>query len=196
MYKFLLSLRYFRSRFLTLASLLAITFGVAMLVIVLGIMGGYGKQIEKNLRGQESHLQIRGPATFGIHRYSELSEAVLGVEGVTAVAPFIEQLGVYHSGLSFRPSVLIGIDPVAQSRVGELGRYTLRPAELEAISKEHIEAPAGEGADASTSRGTRTAQVIQAVDRLVADPSRAPLSAEEIEALYDLPWRQEVLLRA
>lgn len=194
MYKVLLSLRYFRSRFLTLASLLAITFGVAMLVIVLGIMGGYHVRLQEHLRGQEAHLQIRGPTHFGITRFDELEELLLGVDGVRAVAPFVEQLGVYHSGLSFRPCLLVGIDPVAQSRVADLARYVLRPAELDAIVEEHI-VRAAENAD-SVARATRTANVIRAVDEVIGNPARPELSLEEVASFFDRPWRKEVLERS
>ncbi len=66
MYNYFLSLRYLRSRFLALAAFLATMFGVAMLLIVLSVMGGYLSQLLDIIRGQEAHLRILGSGPLGI----------------------------------------------------------------------------------------------------------------------------------
>ena len=139
MYKLLLSLRYFRSRFLTFASFLAITFGVAMLVIVLSVMGGYLEQIKENLRGQEADLRIRGPGQFPIRQFPELDSVVRSVDNVSATAAFVEQLAVYRTIVSFRPFRLQAVDPTQHARVSGLAKFTLRPSELDEIIADYID---------------------------------------------------------
>ncbi len=75
MYNYFLSLRFFRSRFLTLAAFLATMFGVAMLLIVQSVMGGYMSQLQENIRGQEAHLRILGRnGPLGIKGFTDLEK--------------------------------------------------------------------------------------------------------------------------
>jgi lipoprotein-releasing system permease protein len=195
MYKFLLSIRYFRSRFLAIASLLAIAFGVAMLVIVLGIMGGYLFQLQENLRGQSGHLLISGPQKFGVTGLADLESILLEVDEIEAVTPFVEQLGVYHSGLSFRPCLLVGISPEGQSRVGKLARFTLRPDELEQVLLDDgsVEDPDPNVRQTTATRATRAARLVRRVDRLLASSERRDLTSEEMSGFFDRVSRQRLL---
>ncbi|MEM7232073.1 MAG: FtsX-like permease family protein [Planctomycetota bacterium] len=192
MYKLVLSLRYFRSRFLTIASLLAIMFGVAMLVIVLSVMGGYLVTLEKNLRGQESDLQITGPGLeqYGVQDIDGIEEVLEGMPQVNGYAPFIERLCVYHSGYSFRPFVLKAVDPVAQMAVSDLEHFTLRHDELSQLLGDPGEYCRKGPRDASD---TSDAKIASDLDRLIKDPNRAPLSEDEIEQLFSLEWRRKML---
>ncbi|MBN1442990.1 MAG: ABC transporter permease [Planctomycetes bacterium] len=192
MYKLLLSIRYFRSRFLAIAALLAITFGVAMLLIVLGVMGGYLVQLKENIRGQESHLQVVGPGQYGVPRAEDLEELILGVENVQAAAPFIERLAVYKSLLSFSPCQIKGIDAVRQMGVGALARQMLRPEELQAILDEFLPELGPDGAPMAEPDPTKATR---AVHRLIHDPSRPPLSEEEVARFFTRSWRGDLLRR-
>lgn len=190
MYKLLLCWRYFRSRFLALAAFLAITFGVAMLLIVLGIMGGYLLKLQEHIRGQEAHLQVLGPGQYGVTRIAELEEVIADVPGVLATSPFIERLAVYRTPMSFNPCQLTGVDPVRQARVGTLARFVLRPSELGEIHEEFLRIPkAGEEPPPPPDRTQATARIHQILTR----PGREDLSPEELERFYSLEWRDEVL---
>jgi lipoprotein-releasing system permease protein len=193
MYRLLLSIRYFRSRFLALAALLAITFGVAMLLIVLSLMGGYLVELREKIRGQESHLQIRGHGENDLTRISRLEEALRRVANVAATAPFIERLAIYRSGLSLSPCALKGIDPARQLQVSDFGRQVLRPAELEQVLAEVLPGP-GAGGEEPVKVDLEAAN--RALHKVVAERDREPLRAVELEGLLAKEWRRELLLRA
>jgi lipoprotein-releasing system permease protein len=193
MYRLFLSLRYFRTRFLALAAFLAITFGVAMLLIVLGVMGGYIAQLRENIRGQESHLQVLGPGQLGVTGLLDLEEAIEAVDNVAGVAPFIERRCLLFSGISVEPARIHGIDPVRQARVSDFGRYVLRPAELEAILDAHVPPPPQDETDETEK--VDVPRAIRAVHALIHAPGRAPLSDEEIARFFALDFRAAMLAR-
>jgi lipoprotein-releasing system permease protein len=192
LYKFFLSWRYFRSRFMALAALLAVTFGVAMLLIVLSVMGGYITQVQENIRGQEGHLQITGSRDpFGVRRVLDVVAAASSVENVAALAPFIERMAIYPSGMAFKLCQLKGIDPQAHARVTDFGRYVLRPQELDGILQEHLAAHGS--ASEEPHRDVDQQAATRAVEKLIHAEGRLPLDEREIEDLFSPLWRERVL---
>ena len=183
MYKPFLSLRFFRSRFLTLAAFLSTMFGVAMLFIVQSVMGGYMSQLKTNIRGQEAHLRIIGYGPLGVKNLLDIEEAVKKVPHVRETAPFIERLAVYRSGVSIKPVTLVGIDPVLQAKVSDFSSYLLRPGELEEILRKHHAGPTA----------VDMPLAIDDVHALVGDKDRLPLSDGELRQFFDLEWRIEIL---
>ncbi|MCZ6795600.1 MAG: ABC transporter permease [Planctomycetota bacterium] len=193
MYKLLLSVRYFRSRFLAVAALLAITFAVAMLVIVLAIMEGYLNQVQENIRGMESHLQVIAfRRQFGVRDDDELEELIRLVDNVQATAPFAERGGVYQSVLSFGLCTIKGIDPARQIEVGSFGRFVLRPQELQEILDDHVAIARGRDPDKEPAPPDVPAAT-RAVHELINRPERQDLSGQEVAHLFSREWRSEVL---
>lgn len=189
-YELHLSLRYLRSRFSAVAALLSVTFGVAVILIVLSIMGGYMEVLRETIRGQESHLMVIGTSSFSVTGITELESIVESVKNVKAAAPFIEALAMYKSG-QLNPCQLRGILPGREVRVSEIGRYVLRPAELEALFDR-----LGVGKPDETSEGPAASRPATAlVDEVLRAPSRPPLNAEELERFYDPEFGRELLAK-
>lgn len=186
MYNYFLSLRFFRSRFLTLAAFLATMFGVAMLLIVQSIMGGYMSQLQENIRGQEAHLRILGNGPLGVKGFTDLEGLIRSVPKVREVAPYIERLAVYRSGVSIKPVKLAGIDPVRQAGVSDFASYMLHPAELAKLIEDTAPSPSQDEAPAEIN-------LPQAIHALLSRKDRKPLNAEELQRFFDPRWRSEIL---
>ena len=191
MYQYFLSLRFFRSRFLTLAAFLSTMFGVAMLLIVQSVMGGYMSQLKENIRGQEAHLRIIGNGPLGLKNLSDVEDEVGSIAEVSGSAPFIERLAVYRSGVSIKPVTLAGIDPVRQAKVSDFASYLLRPNELTELLRKHH--PGAGSADEEALAEVDMPLAIGDVHSLLSGPEREPLSDEELRRFFDLEWRIEVL---
>ena len=191
MYQYFLSLRFFRSRFLTLAAFLSTMFGVAMLLIVQSVMGGYMSQLKENIRGQEAHLRITGNGPLGLKNLTEVEDAVKTVEGVSDSAPFIERLAVYRSGVSIKPVTLAGIDPVRQAKVSDFGSYLLRPGELDELLSKH-QPELDETAEEAPAE-VDMPLAIDDVHSLLSNEKRKPLTDEELKRFFSLDWRIEIL---
>ena len=131
-YQLYLSMRYLRSRFSAIAALLSITFGVAVVLILRAIMGGYIHELEQLIRGQEADLLVIGPNRYGIDDVTGLEELVRSLPEVEATAPFVDSFGMVRTD-DFTPCQLRGIQPSDQARVSPLGDYILQPEELSSV---------------------------------------------------------------
>jgi len=190
MYKFFLSFRYFRSRFLALAAFLAIMFGVAMLFIVQSVMGGYMVQVRENIRGQEAHIQILGRGQLGLMDLLDVEAVVGSHPNVLGTAPFIERLGIFRSGVAIRPARVHGIQPVRQAQISDFGRYALRPEELDEILEKHV--PKASADPDAPYVETNIPDAIRETHELVHAEGREPLSQEELERFFSLDFRFEM----
>src|SRR5688572_16979746 len=127
-----LSGRYLLSRSSGLAAVLAVTFGVAIILITLSIMGGYIDELERIIQGQESHMIIIGDRAYDVRDLPAVKRTIEAFPNVAAVSPYIETLAMYRSA-QFNPCHLRGIVPETEPLVTAVGRYTLRPSELDLI---------------------------------------------------------------
>jgi ABC-type lipoprotein release transport system permease subunit len=180
MYVLFLGIRYLRRRFSALAALGAVTFGVATLFTVLSVMEGYKTKLRELVRGSESHLTLIGYPVLSLTGTDRLQEAIRAVPHGEATAPFIESVAMYRTFGRFSFFQLKGVDPVAEAHVGDLGKHLLRPEELDRIL------PPGE--ESLPPRSDLESRVTE-----VLGDGRKPLPNEEIERLFSLEWRREVL---
>lgn len=186
-YELHLSLRYLKSRFSAVAALLSVTFGVAIIIIVLSIMGGYIEALKESIRGQESHIMVMG-APFSLKNIVEVENLLESVENVEATSPFIEILAMYKSG-QFNPCNLRAIQPRKETRVSSIGEYVLRPAELEAI----LEKLATDSPARDPSPGGVPLQPTRLIDEVLHAPQREALSAQELENFFEDDFGRELL---
>lgn len=86
--------------FFTVSSIIGVTLGVSLLVVVMSVMGGFGAEIRRMVVDTEGEIQIKSAST--IQGYAELVNKVRTVPGVSAATPSASGvLMVEHAG---RPS--------------------------------------------------------------------------------------------
>ena len=88
-----LALRYLRPKrtfvsMITLISIIGVTLGVAVLIIVMSVMSGFGQQLRERLLDFNAHLKVTNRNRI-VSEYRELRQKVLEHEAVAGVAPFI-----------------------------------------------------------------------------------------------------------
>ena len=88
-----LALRYLRPKrtfvsMITLISIIGVTLGVAVLIIVMSVMSGFGQQLRERLLELNAHLKVseRGKP---LSDYRSIRDEVLSNEAVSGAAPFI-----------------------------------------------------------------------------------------------------------
>ncbi len=110
-FELLLALRYLRPKrtfvsVITLISVLGVTLGVAVLIIVISVMSGFDHQLRDKILGFNTHIKIL-PRDETMKDYTTIARTVSSNRQVKAVAPFV--LG----------PVLVETEPaVGQSKVG------------------------------------------------------------------------------
>jgi ABC-type lipoprotein release transport system permease subunit len=188
-----LSARYLLSRPSGLAAVLAVTFGVSIILITLSIMGGYIDELERIIQGQESHIIITGARAYDVTDLPDVERTILAHPNVAAASPYVETLAMYRSA-QFNPCHLRGIVPGTEPLVTAVGRYTLRPAELDLILERlGVEEEKKDEASASSLDWRQEPEAIGFIHGIQMARGRAPLSPEEFASLFSAERRREVL---
>src|SRR5467141_1031279 len=92
-FELLLALRYLRPKrtfvsVITLISVLGVTLGVAVLIIVISVMSGFDKQLRDKILGFNPHLRIM-EVNSTLKDYERITRQVAANRRVSAVAPYI-----------------------------------------------------------------------------------------------------------
>ncbi len=110
-FELLLALRYLRPKrtfvsVITLISVLGVTLGVAVLIIVISVMSGFDQQLRDKILGFNTHLKVM-PRDETMKDYAAVARIVSANHDVKAVAPFL-----------MGPVLVETEPPSGQSRVG------------------------------------------------------------------------------
>ncbi|MFO0841039.1 MAG: FtsX-like permease family protein [Gemmataceae bacterium] len=154
MYKLLLCWRYLRTRYLAMVCIVSVMLGVATLIVVNSVMGGFSTKLRERLHGLLSDVVLE--AYDPVHGFAapEAKMAVIRAdsflsERVEAMAPTLEIFAMiqftYGQSDIARPVKLIGIDAESRSRVGGFAEFLVlnkgRPRfELSPEAKKYNEA--------------------------------------------------------
>jgi lipoprotein-releasing system permease protein len=110
-FELLLALRYLRPKrtfvsVITLISVLGVTLGVAVLIIVISVMTGFDQQLRDKILGFNTHLKVI-PRDETMKDYDAVARIVTANRNVKAVAPYV-----------FGPVLMKTEPPNGQSKVG------------------------------------------------------------------------------
>ena len=126
MYKLLLCLRYLRTRYIALASIVSVTLGVATMIVVNSVMAGFSTEMRQRIHGLLADVIIETSTLDGVPDADEhlrLVEQAAGpyIEAMTATVEVYGMLSFqYHGQWITRPVTLIGIKPQEKAKVGPL----------------------------------------------------------------------------
>ena len=140
MYKMLLCVRYLRTRYIALASIISVTLGVATMIVVNSVMCGFQHEMHKRLHGILSDLVVEAHSMEGIQDPESLVEEIrdeIGDDlvGMTATVHIPAMLSFKVRGQWMTKQVnLIGIDEKSYANVSEFGKYLLHPENRKQLS--------------------------------------------------------------
>lgn len=129
MYKFLLSTRYLRTRFIALASIISVMLGVATMIVVNSVMAGFSVEMKDRLHGILADVIISTASMNGApdaDRWMAMIEQIGGddIEGMTTSVEVYGMMTYKFSNESItRPVTLVGIEPRGKASVGPLKEY-------------------------------------------------------------------------
>lgn len=124
-----------RGAFVSLGTILAalgVTLGVAALLTVMSVTGGFQAQFREKVLGVNAHvLVLKYSSDFS--EYRKLMDKMKEVPGVIGVAPFtINPMMVTHRDKTATGVLLKGIDPALMPQVLDLPKHIVEPKPLEA----------------------------------------------------------------
>ncbi|ATJ82213.1 lipoprotein-releasing ABC transporter permease subunit [Halomonas beimenensis] len=128
---FLIGLRYVRAKrrnhfisFISLTSMLGLTLGVAVLILVLSVMNGFDRELRTRVLGMVPHTRIEVPA--GLTDWQPLAERLMQREHVVGAAPYVQQQGMFSVGGRNQGALVNGIEPAWEGRVSIVDEHMVR----------------------------------------------------------------------
>ncbi|WP_257283032.1 lipoprotein-releasing ABC transporter permease subunit [Endozoicomonas sp. SESOKO1] len=120
---FFIGLRYTRAKrknhfisFISGTSMVGLTLGVSVLIIVLSVMNGFDRELKQRVLGMVPHATITA-AGGGIEDWQVLVTTIPEKEGIEAAAPFVDAQGMLTNGDQVRGTLVYGIDPEYERKV-------------------------------------------------------------------------------
>lgn len=131
MYKMLLCLRYLRTRYIALASIVSVMLGVATMIVVNSVMAGFTNEMRDRIHGFLADIVVESRSMNGIIDAKAQMARVQDAAGeyIAAMTPTVEVPGMITysdpvTGETFtQPVQMVGIDPIGKSNVGPLKDY-------------------------------------------------------------------------
>ncbi len=126
-------MRYLRTRYIALASVISVTLGVATLVVVNAVMSGFSAEMHERLHGLASDIVIDCHTSGGMpdpQGHLDEIRRVVGNDllGASVSVHVPAMLGIDFGGqLITRHVNLVGIDAATYDKVSHFGRYLIHP---------------------------------------------------------------------
>ena len=126
MYKLQLCLRYLRTRWIALASIISVMLGVATMIVVNSVMAGFATEMRERIHGILADIVVETHTLDGDPDAAARMQEIQEVAGnyVEAMTATVEVYGMisfkYRGQVITRPVTLIGIDPETKGAVSPL----------------------------------------------------------------------------
>jgi lipoprotein-releasing system permease protein len=127
-FELFIALRYIfalrKQSFIAIISLFAVcgvALGVAALIVVIGVMNGFTKDLRDKILGVNAHVLVSA-FSGGIHQPRQVAELCRQVPGVSGVTPFVYSEVMLSAKGGVKGVVLRGIDPSTSDQVLSLTR--------------------------------------------------------------------------
>jgi lipoprotein-releasing system permease protein len=144
MYKYLLCLRYLRTRYIALASIVSVMLGVATMIVVNAVMAGFVNETQIRIQGVISDVVVESHSLDGFPApqwHMDQIRRVAGDEiaGMTATVQVPGMLIFNVHGKDGAESItrqvnVVGIDDATYASVSDFGKYMQHPANRERLS--------------------------------------------------------------
>ncbi|MCM2971102.1 lipoprotein-releasing ABC transporter permease subunit [Larsenimonas suaedae] len=126
---FLVGLRYTRAKrrnhfisFISMTSMLGLTLGVAVMILVLSVMNGFDHELRTRILGMVPHTRIE--AVNGVNDWKALAERLEQKSPhIIGAAPYVEQQGMFARGGNAQGAMVQGIEPKAEEKVSIIGKH-------------------------------------------------------------------------
>lgn len=129
---FFIGLRYTRAKrrnhfisFISLMSMIGLTLGVSVLIIVMSVMNGFDRELRTRILGMVPHATITAVGT-GMPEWKEVLENAIQFKGIEAAAPFVDGQGMLANGSSVRGTMVYGIEPDYEKKVSIINDHVFQ----------------------------------------------------------------------
>jgi len=121
LYRFVVSMRYLRSKKVNFFPISGVAVGVMMLTVIMSVMNGFTGQMGERIRGTLSDLIVS--RTDGAFPAADLVDRMKKTPHVAACSPRLEGLAFIRLRNIRKWGVFVGIDPALEKKVGKFEEY-------------------------------------------------------------------------
>lgn len=107
--------------FISASSMIGMTLGVAVLILVLSVMNGFDRELRERILGMVPHAMVY--EIGGVQDWRELAKKIEQNPRVAAAAPLTQMQGMLAYGGRVQGVMLSGIEPEAEARVSILPQH-------------------------------------------------------------------------
>lgn len=129
-YELFITVRYLSSKrrekfvpFITMCSLLGIAISVMTLIVVIGVMAGFEKDLKTKMISMNSHITVESRSSDGIVNPDDVMKQVSKLNHVKATAPFLLGEALIRTRNGGKGIILKGIVPELEHGVSDIGNY-------------------------------------------------------------------------
>ena len=108
---------------ITLISVLGVTLGITVLILVMSVMTGFEKELQRKVIGFDAHLLVSNNGL--IDGWKGLAAKAAGTKGVVAVAPFVQGPVIVEYNHQRMAPKIRGIDPKLEQGVSDLSKFII-----------------------------------------------------------------------
>lgn len=140
MYILTLCLRYLRTRYIALASIISVMLGVATMIVVNSVMSGFSNEMQARIHGILGDVILESYSSNGFSDAEGQLAKIRNALGddLVAATPICTTAGImsYRVGgmWATKEVIIIGIDPDTKGEVGDFSNYLQHPENREKLS--------------------------------------------------------------
>ncbi|MDD7804428.1 MAG: lipoprotein-releasing ABC transporter permease subunit [Endozoicomonas sp. (ex Botrylloides leachii)] len=127
-----IGLRYTRAKrsnhfisFISGTSMVGLTLGVCVLIVVLSVMNGFDRELRQRILGMVPHASITS-VQGGLKDWKKLVKEVSHMPGIEAAAPFIDAQGMLTNKGEVRGVMIYGINPSYEKKVSIIDQHMVQ----------------------------------------------------------------------
>lgn len=129
-----------KEKFLSLISVISISgiaIGVAALIVVIGVMTGFDKDLRDKIIGNYAHITVTGFNAIDNNAYESILKKISGHPHIKGISPYVQGQVLVKEAGRYLAVGLKGIDPDKESEVTRLKEYLVR-GNMQNLSQEGV----------------------------------------------------------
>ena len=108
---------------ITLISVLGVTLGITVLILVMSVMTGFERELQRKVIGFDAHLLVTNNGL--IDGWKDLVSRSEKTTGVVAVAPFVQGPVIVEFNHQRLAPKIRGIEPALELKVSDLSKFII-----------------------------------------------------------------------
>jgi len=113
---------------ISIISILGVSIGVTALIIVIGVMSGFDKDLREKIVGNYSDITITGYGPIDASKFEDISKKISSLPRVKGFSPYLQGQVLLKEGSRFFAVGMRGIDPEREPQVTKVNTYIIRGA--------------------------------------------------------------------